>query len=197
MEIAQKKHSNRVRYVFGDDELDYQLQDSSGSRSFSVGYAGISRDRQTLVERNQWLRNVGLLWILLGGVFTGISLTGDQGLKISVWLWVGLACYGAYHFFSTRYTIIPTESGNLLVIDDADGQRILDEIASRRAGYLRREFDFMPESESPEQHRGRFKWLHREGALSEDELKQRLATIDAMDPGRATVVAPEPGARLN
>ena len=51
--------------------------------------------RQTLVERNQWLRNVGLLWILLGAVFTGISLTGDEGLKISVWLWVGLAAAAA------------------------------------------------------------------------------------------------------
>lgn len=196
MEIAQKKLSNRVRYVFGEDELEYHLQDSSGSRSFSVAYAAIGRDRQTLVERNQWLRNVGLLWIVLGVVMTGLSLSGDQGLKISFWLWIGLGCYAAYHVFSTRYTILPTEVGNLLVIDDADGQRILDEIAKRRADYLRREYDFMPESDSPEQHRNRFKWLRREGVLSEEELQQRLAIIDAMDPGR-TSVAPEPGARLN
>jgi len=197
MEINQKKHSNRVRYVFGEDELDYRLEDSSGSRSFSVPYSAIGRDRQTLVERNQWLRNVGLLWIVLGVAFTGVSLAGGQGLKISIWLWVGLACYGAYHLFSTRYTIIPTESGNLLVIDGADGQRILDEIASRRADYMRREYDFMPENDTPEQHRHRFKWLHREGVLTEEELKQRLAIVDAMDPGRAAAIGPEPGARLN
>jgi hypothetical protein len=196
VEISQKKLSNKIRYVFGEDELDYYLQDSSGSRSFSVAYAAIGRDRQTLVERNQWLRNVGLLWMVLGVVLTGMSLSGDQGLKISFWLWVGLACYAGYHFFSTRYTIIPTDSGNLLVIDDADGQRILAEIASRRAAYMRREYDFMPESESPEQHRGRFKWLHREGVLTEEELNQRLATIDAMDPSRGAI-GPEPGARLN
>ena len=47
MEISQKKYSNRVRYVFGDEELDYHVQDSSGSRSFSVPYSAISRDRQT------------------------------------------------------------------------------------------------------------------------------------------------------
>ena len=39
-------------------------------------------------------------------------------------------------------------------------------------------------------------WLHREGVLSDDELAQRLAVVDAMDPARG-VPGPEPGARLN
>ena len=55
MEINQSRNSNRIRYVFGEDELQYSLEDTSGSRSFSVAYTDISRDRQTLVERNQWL----------------------------------------------------------------------------------------------------------------------------------------------
>jgi len=197
VEINQKKNSNRVRYVFGEDELDYQVEDSSGSRSFSVAYSEISRDRQTLVERNSWLRNVGLMWIALGAVMTGLSLTSETGLKISFWLWVGLACYGVYHFRSTRFTIVPSERGNLLVIDDADGERILHEIATRRAAFLRREYDFLPEGESPEQHRGRFKWLHREGALSDDELSQRLSTVEALDASRLAPTGPEPGVRLN
>jgi hypothetical protein len=197
MEVSQKKHSNKIRYVFGEDELDYYIEDGSGSRSFSVAYSEIGRDRQTLVERNQWLRNVGLLWIALGAVFTGLSLAGDDGLRVSVWLWVGLACYAVYHFRSTSYTIVPTDRGNLLVIDGVEGQRILDEIASRRAGFLRREYDFMPDGDSPEQCRSRFKWLHREGVLSDDELRQRLATVDALDPQRSPAALPEPGARLN
>lgn len=62
MEIQQRRFSNRIGYVFGDDEVHYSVQDSSGSRSFSVGYGDIGRDRQTLTERNQWLRNAGMLW---------------------------------------------------------------------------------------------------------------------------------------
>jgi hypothetical protein len=61
---------------------------------------------------------------------------------------------------------------------------------------MREQYDFMPENDSPEQHRSRFKWLHREGVLSDDELAQRLAVVDAMDPARG-VPGPEPGARLN
>ena len=83
------------------------------------------------------------------------------------------------------------------VIDDSDGQRILDEIQSRRAAHFRSEYDFMPEGDSPEQHRSRFKWLHKEGALSDDELQQRLKVVDASDPARLDAIAPDHGARLN
>lgn len=197
MEISQKKYSNKIRYVFGENELDYSIEDGSGSRSFSVAYSEIGRDRQTMVERNQWLRNVGLLWIALGAVFTGMSLFGGGALKVSIWLWVGLACYGVYHFRSTRYTIVPTDRGNLLVIDGVDGERILQEIVVRRADYLRREYDFMPEQDSADQHRHRFKWLHKEGVLSDDELRQRLTIVDAMDPVRSAGLGPEIGSRLN
>jgi len=63
MEITQKKNSNKIRFAFGEEALDYSLGDSSGSRSYSVPYTDISRDRQTRVERNQSLENVGLLLI--------------------------------------------------------------------------------------------------------------------------------------
>jgi len=197
MEISQKKFSNKIRYVFGEDDVAYHVEDGSGSRSFSVAYSEIGRDRQTLVERNLWLRNVGLLWIGLGVVFTGLSLSGDDGLRVSIWLWVGLACYAIHHFRTTRYTIIPTDRGNLLVIDDESGQRILGELASRRAAYLRREYDFMPENDSPAQHRNRFNWLNKEGVLSDEELRQRLAAVDALDPERGATPTAGPRIRLN
>lgn len=197
MEIRQQKNSNKIRFAFGEDALDYSLEDSSGSRSYSVPYTDISRDRQTLVERNQWLGNVGLLWLALGAALTVFSFVGEGEPSVSIWLWVGAACYGLYRLRSTRFIIVPTEKGNLCVIDDADGQRILDEIASRRAQQLRSEYDFMPEGDTPEQYRSRFKWLHKEGALTDEELAQRLAAIDAMDPARVEDVPPVTVARLN
>jgi hypothetical protein len=189
MEIRQRRNSNRLRYVFGEDELQYSLEDTSGSRSFSVAYTDISRDRQTLVERNQWLGNVGLLWLALGAVLTIVSFVGGKG-TFSFWLWIGAGCYAVYRLRTTRFTIVPSEKGNLLVIDDEEGRRILNEIESRRAAQFKAEYDFMPESDTPEQLRGRFKWLHREGALSDDELKTRLATIAAGDLGRVESEAP-------
>src|SRR3546814_1266621 len=138
----------------------------------------------SLVEGNQGLGNVGMLWLLLGAGLTIFSFTGDAGPKVSVWLWVGAACYAAYRYRITRSTIVPTDKGNLCVIDDADGQRILEQIELHRARQFRSEYDFMPEGDSPEQLRGRFKWLHKEGALSDEELRQRMVTVDALDPAR-------------
>lgn len=197
VEIRQQKNSNKIRFAFGEDALDYSLEDSSGSRSYSVSYTDISRDRQTLVERNQWLGNVGLLWLALGAGLTAFSFVGEGKPSVSIWLWVGVVCYGLYRLRSTRFTIVPTEKGNLCVIDDADGQRILDEIASRRAQQFRSEYDFMPEGDTLEQYRVRFKWLHKEGALTDEELAQRLATIDAMHPASVEQARPVTGARLN
>ncbi|MBD7923032.1 hypothetical protein JR064_06335 [Xanthomonas sp. CFBP 8703] len=187
MEIQQRRFSNRIGYVFGDDEVHYSVQDSSGSRSFSVAYGDIGRDRQALTERNQWLRNAGLLWGVLGLVLTVMSSLKYHAFAPSFWLWVGMICYCAYHLVVTHYLIIPTEKGNLLVIKNADGERIVAQIEQRRASYLRREYDVMLAEEHPEQRRNRFKWLHREGVLSSEELEQRLQQVDARDPALLVV----------
>ena len=50
-------------------------------------------------------------------------------------------------------------------------------------------------SVTAEQHRARIKWLHKEGALSDDDLQQRLATVDALDTAR--LAQPAPTTRLN
>lgn len=194
MEIKQSRNSNRTRYEFGADRLHYQLQDTSGSRSFSVAYTDISRDRQTLEERNQWMRNAGILWLALGAAVTAANWIGGKGGMPSIWLLLGAACVLAWRFRTTRFTVVPTDAGNMFVIDDKDGELILKEMETRRARQFRDEYDFMPESETAEQHRNRFKWLHREGVLTEEELTQRLTMVGGNDGGFDEVSAP-PGTR--
>lgn len=177
MEIQQKRHSNRIGFVFSDEQLRYSLKDSSGSRSFSVYYTDISRDRQTLEERNQWLRNVGLIWLAIGVVFTASAWFARQEFVPSLWLLLGGGCYAAYRLRSTRFTILPSEKGNLLVIDDQDGPRVIEQIETRRAAQLRDQYDYINPDEPPEQQRNRYKWLHREGALTDNELAQRLLGV--------------------
>lgn len=67
-----------------------------------------------------------------------------------------------YYAYPIRWRILPSEKGNLLVLDHGgDADRIEAEIASGRAAQFRAEYDFMPEGGSPEQLHNRFKWLHR------------------------------------
>jgi hypothetical protein len=197
MEIQQKRNSNRTRFEFGEEELRYYVQDSSGSRSFSVAYTDISRDRQTLQERNAWLRNAGLLWLALGALVTVMRWFESHTVSPSIWLLVGAVAYAAYRLRTTSFTLVPSGKGNLLVISGVDGERILTEIDTRRAKQFRAEYDFMPDGDTAEQHRRRFQWLHREGALSDEELKQRLALVDTTDPARFDEIAAAAGSRLN
>jgi hypothetical protein len=194
VEIEQSRNSNRIRYEFGEDAVQYTWQDSSGSRSFSLPYTDISRDRQTLEERNQWLRNVALLWIAIGIAGTAFTWFGDQVFRLSFWGPVGVACYAVYWFRRTRFTILPSEKGNLLVIDDAQGPRIIEQIEIRRAAQLRREYDFVDANEDAAHQSRRFRWLHREGALSDEELRERLATVEA--DGLEAMPADVPAGRL-
>ena len=59
--------------------------------------------------------------------------------------------------------------------------QLQEDLVQRRAAQFRGEYDFFPDGESPQQLRNRFNWLHREGALSEEELQDRLARIEAGD----------------
>ncbi|MGH9640976.1 MAG: hypothetical protein ACRD3Q_00980, partial [Terriglobales bacterium] len=81
------------------------------------------------------------------------------------------------------------------LIDDEDGKRIVSEIETRRAAQYRAEYDFFPESDSPEQLRNRFKWLHREGALSDEEFRERMDKVDALAQP-TQIEQPAPGERL-
>lgn len=192
MEITQKHASNKIRFVFHDDRLDHAWQDSSRSRSFSVPYTEISRDRQTFTERQVWFRNAGLIWMLIGFVWVIASWSEHRLGAGWFWLLLGVACYAIYHFRVTRFVILPSDKGNLLVIDDEDGKRIVSEIETRRAKQFREEYDFFPRDDSPEQLRKRFNWLHREGALSDEEFKQRMEKVDALArPAQEEEAAPD------
>lgn len=180
MEISQKRGGASTRYVFHNDRVEYAFKDSSISRNFSVPYTDISRDRQGLTERNVWFRNVGYFWLGLGLLLLVVSWQQGEIGHGALWAVLGAACLAAYYGYPTRYRIIPSDKGNLLILDhDESAGRIESEIVERRAAQFRGEYDFFPDGDNPQQLRNRFNWLHREGALSDEELQERLARIGA------------------
>jgi len=44
-------------------------------------YIEISRDRQTLTERNVWFRNAGGLWLIIGGIQLAATWSATGGQK--------------------------------------------------------------------------------------------------------------------
>ena len=178
MEVQQRHGATRLRYRLDTDSVEYRVEDSSGSRTFNVAYTELSRDRQELLERNEWFRNAGMLWMLIGVVFTALSFGGERP-AISLWFWIGLLCYLIFRLRTTHYTIIPSDKGNLLVIHNGDHDRIVKELEMRRADQFRREYDFVPDGDEPDNYRKRLDWLKREGALSDEDVEKRWASFMA------------------
>ena len=178
MEVQQRHGATRLRYRLDTDSVEYRVEDSSGSRTFNVAYTELSRDRQELLERNEWFRNAGMLWMLIGVVFTALSFGGERP-AISLWFWIGLLCYLIFRLRTTHYTIIPSDKGNLLVIHNGDHDRIVNELETRRADQFRREYDFVPDGDEPDNYRKRLDWLKREGALSDEDVEKRWASFMA------------------
>lgn len=197
-QIVQAKNGTTTDFRFSEDELKFTLSDKTSSTTFKTPYTQLDREHGYFVERNTWLMNVGWLWLALGVGVTAMSFfaTTPHTLKPSYWLFLGAGCAAFAWLRTVRYTKVQTESGALLVIDDAQKPRILAELDSRRLEQLRRWHDFVDADADPQAQRSRFQWIHREGALDEAELADRLDQLarlpEAGFGGRPVATEPEP-----
>lgn len=176
-QVSQSKSGTVTTFDFGMDELKYTVADKTSSSTFKTPYTELSRDHGFLVERNTWLMNVGLLWTALGVLMTGVKFAQTRAVVPSVWLWIGLVCAGWAWFRTIRYLKIPSASGTLLIIEDDQKAAILADLNGRRVDQLRRWHDFIDANEEPARQRNRFNWLHEEGALNDEQLRERLARL--------------------
>jgi len=179
--IEQRRFGQRTRFDLRDDDFEYTLVAGGNTRSWRMEYAGLSRDRESLVDRNLWWRNVGLLWALIGAVVVVAGYLEQQTVRGSIWLWLGLGCLAVYRVRVIRYLIVPAERCNIMVIDDARAAGILGELERRRARQLRQRFDYLSPHEHPEQQRRRIEWLRQQGALDGNEASARLLQLDTMN----------------
>ena len=180
LRMAQKRAGAKTFFEFGEETLRYGLDDGSASRTWTIEYAELSVEREHFVERNTWWRNVGLIWAGIGAVVMAMAWFDDQAFRFSIWLPLGAICLVVYALRIRRYTVVPSQRVNVLVIDDAKAPAILAEIDRRRAAQLRDRFDYLSPDESPEQQRHRVLWLQRQGSLDDHEVSARLLQIDLM-----------------
>ena len=179
--IEQKRFSSRTRFELRRDDFSYTLHADGNTRSYRMEYADLSRDRESLVERSSWWRNVGVIWMALGAIIAVAAYLENQTLRLPIWLWLGAACYAVYQFKVIRYRIIPAERCNVLIIEDARAGQIVDALEQRRAAQLRSRYDYLSAGEHPEQQRHRIRWLQAQGALDDNEVSARMLQLQAME----------------
>lgn len=179
--IEQKRATHRTRFELRGGDFSYTLQTDGSTRTYRLEYADLSADRESLVERSIWWRNVGLIWIAIGLVIAVESYVEGQALRLPVWLWLGAACVAVYRVYVTRFRIIPAERCHVLIIDDAKADIICHELERRRATQLRSRYDYLTVNEHPEQQRHRIRWLQEQGALDDNEASARMLQLQAME----------------
>jgi hypothetical protein len=165
MKIEQKKYGTTVEYDFKDDFLYYKIKDAGGSNSFNIRYEEITNDVTELEEKNQWYRNAGIFWIILGLI--GLVLGGT----ISIWLILGVIFYGIYYFYQTSYSKIDATSHNLLVIKDKKHDEVMKEIFSQRNSYLKINYGKINEENDKKIELNKFRWLKNIGAIADYEFE--------------------------
>lgn len=178
--IAQRRFSARTRFELRRDEFDYELSGGGTTRTFTLDYASLSRSRERLTDRNHWWRNVGLIWMALGGLLAVMHYVETQTLRVPIWIWLGAGCYAVYHFRVLRYRIIPAERCNVMIIEDGQADAIEAELGRRRARQLRERFDYITPNEHFEQQRNRIHWLQKQGVLDANEVSARLIQLQTL-----------------
>ena len=176
LEIKQAWGSKRIRCRFSDETLEYTNADSSGVHRFTLPYTAISRDRDLLAVRSALLRAAALASPMLAYLL--LVFSNGSGTTMLKGLGIGLAFFVAYLLSTASYTVIPSEKGKIFILKGKKGDQILSEIGGRRAAQLRRQYDFVPESESLDQYRKRLEWLRSEGALTDDDVMERLEAYE-------------------
>ena len=177
MDKSQKRFSNRTGFTFGEDALEYTIKDGTGRRTFSVDYAGISTDTGEIEERNDWYRNVGFFWVLVG-VFLSYSRFSETGeMRASIWLTLGVICLALYGFLKTTYTTLESEKGRIFIIQDSQHDEIKDEIDSRRKNQWFRWYGTVDYDNDPQSEIGKFQWLLDRDVITGDQFVEFRSLI--------------------
>ena len=178
MEISQKRFSNRTKFEFGEEELKYTIRDKGSAADFKINYAEFPVSSNMREERNEWLRNVGIIWILLGCFFLGTAILNDESISgKGFWIMVGAVCLIFYKFSGTTYSVYPTEKGSLFIIRDKKYPEIINEINSRKKNQLLEWHGEINRENDPQYEIDKFKWLNEQGVLTEEETENKIEQI--------------------
>jgi hypothetical protein len=165
--FIQTKNWNQVTFEFHDDYFLYILKDSNQTQSLKVPYLSIDITRlDNLTEKNDWFRNVGIIWLLIWGYeyFTV--------WKIGIWLilWIGLLV--TYIIRTTNFSILHSDEWKIFIIQDDHEREILDKIRWEKRKILRERLFVLDENNSPENELEKYVYLKNEKAITEDEFKE-------------------------
>ena len=181
--FAQKRLSNRVRYTFREDALEYRFEDASHAHTFRLDYRELPFTHTEYTEKFEALRGMTFVFAFLA-LLNGLRALGDLTFAVAASVLAALAgaSWLGYKRLSATFTVIDTDQGRMLALHDGQHERLMAELAQRRRDALLAEYGEVNEDNDPEEERRKFAWLRDRGVLTEDEYQQKLAEIGGQAP---------------
>ena len=198
MEYKQKRFATFAEFTFEDDDLTYRIKDNSGDVEFSIPYANIPWSNRKVFDRNNWLRNIGLIWCVIGLIQIGLAISGSRPLSGSgFWLLIGLGCLGFYRFTWSQYTVLDTEEGSIWIIDNDQHDEILNAIETRRKEKLLAWYQGIEFNDDVENEIQTLEWLVKNKVLTRDEGSERINKLKSSETKLITDDNSQPATRLH
>lgn len=182
-EYRQKLLSNRMRFVFGEEQLSYTFEDSQHRYRYAIDYDDVPFTQTEFTERFEALRATAILWAVLG-VFYLVRAVADGAVSVTAIVLFALAAlsYLGYRKLDASFTVFDTQMGRLLIAQDKQHDEILSEIVSRRRDVILKSHGEVDLDNDPEQERAKFAWLRARGVITEDEYQEKLREIEGAAP---------------
>jgi hypothetical protein len=188
--FRQRNSPARVELGLHPDYVEFSMAGTRGnSTGFNVGYALLPNEfnYRTFRAGDSFV----LFPLLLVPALTMFELAIPQNPvypTLGLMVVFGFICcaigYGLRRVLRRAYTVLPTSAGNLLVVKDAQHDRILTELQARRAAALRKSALINPVL-SPWMELKRFNQLKDDGIISDEEFKTYRERILAALEGTA------------
>jgi hypothetical protein len=179
MEIKQKRLSNKHTFIFNDESFNFAFKDKSGSDDFDLNYADFPEKCSISIEQNEWLRNVGVLWCLLGCYRIGTGLYNEIPLSGTVfWFFLGLICLVCYALTKTKYSVFKTKAGNVFIINDKNHDKIIAEMTNRKKSQLLKWYGDINFDNDFDNEISKFNWLVKQNVISQEEADEKIAQVE-------------------
>lgn len=179
MEIVQKKLSNKHTFTFDEASFNFAFEDKTGSDNVDMAYAHFPQKSSVSIEQNHWLRNVGILWCIIGVLQLVLSFSAEGPLTVKTfWLMLGILCLIWFRYSKVVYSVFKGEAGNVFVIQNPEHDRIIDEINTRRKTQLLDWYGEINLENDPENEIDKFKWLSTEKVLTQEEAQQKISEVE-------------------
>lgn len=179
MEFIQKKSGNKHTFHLHDDYFNFAYEDKSGSGDHDIHYADFPQKSSTQIEQNEWLKNVGYLWIAIGVFQIGYALYSDTSLSgKGFWLLLGALCVTWAQVTTVTYSVFRGDRGNVFVIKDAQHDQIIETLNSRRKDQLYRWYAEVNTDNDLEDEIDKYRWLVAENVMSQEEADLKIAEAE-------------------